>query len=96
MLEATEIVRVDVADAMVGERTMLLGLARALIPDGADTDNEIVPEKLFRPLTVMVWVPEEPARIEMDVLVATLKSTTLTAMTTEWISEPLVPVTVTE
>ncbi len=96
MLAATETVRVEVAEILVGDKIMLLGLASALIPDGPDTDIETVPEKPFKPLTVIVEVTEDPARIEIDVLVATLKSTTLTATTTEWVSEPLVPVTVTE
>jgi hypothetical protein len=81
---------------IVGDSTMLLGLASALIPADADADSEIVPEKPLRALTVMVEVPEDPASIDRDVAVLMLKSTTVTVMMAEWVSVPLVPVTVTE
>ncbi len=95
MVEETETVNVDVAETVAVVSTMLFGLASALIPDGPDTDSEMVAEKPFRPLRVIVEVPEDPARTDMEGLEVIVKSTTLTVMITERVREPLVPVTFT-
>ncbi len=89
----TETVNVDVAETVAVVNTMLFGLASALIPDGPDTDSEMVAEKPFKPSRVIVEVPEDPARIDIEGLAVTVKSTTLTVTSTEWERVLLVAVT---
>jgi hypothetical protein len=79
VVEATVIVKVDVAEGIVGERRTLLGLADEPRPVGGVSDREIVPVNPFRPMSVMRDVPEVPATIEMVGLTEMVKSTMLTA-----------------
>jgi hypothetical protein len=95
MLVEAEMVSVELAEVTVVDNATLFGLAEALRPEGVASVKLTVPEKPFRPLTVIGDVAEDPARTEMEVFTDTVKSTTLTEMLTEWESEPLVPVTLT-
>ncbi len=72
---------------------MLLGLETALRPVDPVAESVIVPLNPFKPLRLIVEVPEDPARIDMEGLVVIVKSTTLTVTSTECEREPLVPVT---
>lgn len=93
VVEATVMVNVEVAEVIIGESRMLLGLADAPRPDGGVSDRERVPVNPFRPLRVIGEVPEDPAMIEMVGLTEMVKSTTLTEMLIECDRDPLVAVT---
>jgi hypothetical protein len=95
VVAATVIVRVEVAEVVVGESRTLLGLADAPRPVGGASDRETVPVNPFRPFTMIGEVAEDPARTETEVFTDTVKSTTLTEMLMEWDSDPLVAVTFT-
>ena len=67
-----------------------------MIPAGDDRVRVTVPEKLLRLVTVIVDVPEALASIVWEVGVGDMEnSETLTVMVVEWVSVPLVPLTVT-
>ena len=75
---------------------MLEGLTEAVRPEGVTAvASPMLPLKPPRPFTLMVAVPDWPAKIVMLVEpVETEKSTTLTITRTECVREPLVAVTV--
>lgn len=92
-------VKIDVAEPP--ELTLtLVGLREVVRPDGDDeTVRDMVPVKLFRLVRVTVDVAEAPVCTETVVgLAAMLKSLavlTVTEIVTEWVRDPLVPVTIT-
>ncbi len=75
----------------------LLELKLSLGPVGEHTaDSDTVPVNPFMLAKLMVTVPVIPgARLSEGTSVLRLKSETLTIIVTEWVKEPLVPVTVT-
>ncbi len=88
-------VRVDVADPPEPSVT-LAGFKDAVSPDGeADVESETVPVNPLRLDRVRVDVADCPACVVMlTELAVMLKSTTRRMMDREWVSGPLVPVTV--
>lgn len=86
---------VRVEEAVVPSVT-LAGLRENVRPRGvADDTRDTVPVKPPRLSSRTVSVLDEPSSIEEIVGPEILKSTTPTLTVTEWVSEPLVPVTVT-
>ncbi len=86
-----ETVRVEVPAAV-----MLAGLTEAVRAEGADVVSETVPAKPLSPVTVIVEVPGEPARmLREEGLAEIVKSTTFTVTMTEWNMELVLPVMVT-
>jgi hypothetical protein len=81
----------------VPDPAIVVGEGVAVRPGELVAVRVTVPVKPFRGLTVIVAVPEDPAsRGPILVGLATIeKSTTLTVTIVEWVSVPLVPVTVT-
>ncbi len=96
VLWSVRMVKVDVA-VPPGPSETLLELKLSLGPVGEHTaESDTVPVNPFRLARLIVTVPELPAVRFMELtLVLRLKSTTLTIIVTEWVNEPLVPVTVT-
>lgn len=88
-----EIVSVEVAETVTADNTTLFGLETALSPVEV-ADSVMVPLNPFRPLRLIVEVPEEPARIDTEGgLAEIVKSTTVTVTSNEWEIVPLVAVT---
>ena len=90
------IVSVDVPDPPEPSKTPL-ELRLSLGPDGEHTaDRDTVPLNPFMLARLMMRVAELPAATLRELtLVLRLKSWTFTVIVTEWVNEPLVPVTVT-
>lgn len=86
-------------NVLVPEPVTLVGARVQDKPVAGETvaDNDTAPLKPFRAVTVMVEVPEAPARIVTVVgLAVIVKSWTVKVTVALWVVEPLVPVTVTE
>ncbi len=85
-------------DAWEAPRTMLVGLNVQVRPVAGDIAEVrvTVPVKPLTGATVMVDVAAAPASAAIDVgLAVTVKSVTVKVTVAEWLSNPLVPVTVT-
>lgn len=64
---AEEMVRVDVAEVVVGDNVTLVGLATAVpLPVGTVAKMPTSPEKPYDPMTVKVDVPCDPETIVND------------------------------
>ncbi len=89
-------VKVDVPDPPEVSET-LLELRLSLGPVGEQTaERDTVPVKPLMLARLIVTVPDVPAtRLRELILALRLKSWTLTVIVTEWVNDPLVPVTVT-
>ena len=87
-----ETVSVDVPDPVT-----LAGLTDAFSPVTGTTERLTIPPKPFREETVIVDVQKDPfAQLSVTALEgASAKSWIINVTTTEWVREPLVPVTVT-
>ena len=78
------------------ETRTLVGLIEAVNPVVAEAFRDIVPEKPFRLVRLMVEVPVDPATMPTFAgLAVMVKSATFTVITVEWVIVPFVADTVT-
>jgi hypothetical protein len=92
--DPAEIVRVAVAEVVLGDNTMLFGLERALRPVDPLAESVIVPPNSFKPTRLIVDCPEDPAKIAMEEgLAVIVKSTTVMVTGKECERVPIVAVT---